>query len=256
VAGWLRTWVATLPQRVRSSTATSYTAHVNNVLIPALGHRPLGALTRGHVQDMIDDLAERTNRYQAKITPATVHRIRATLRRALNAAITRDLLTDNQARLIELPSPRRNRPLAWSEPRVAAWRRDGTRPRIAVWTPAQLAVFLTAVADDDLFELWWLAGPRGLRRVELVGLRWIDIDLADASLTVAQTLVEIPGPSPAPNRRPPRATGRSSWIRPPSRSSPTTGAASRPCTPSAEPSPASTGLCSHGPTVIRCGRAG
>jgi integrase len=95
--------------------------------------------------------------------------------------------------LIELPSPRHHRPVAWSEPRVAAWRRDGTRPGIAVWTAAQLAMFLTAVADDDLFALWWLAGLRGLRRGELVGLRWIDIDLVDASLTVAQTLVEIPG---------------------------------------------------------------
>jgi integrase len=193
VAGWLRAWVATLPQRVRPSTAVSYAAHVDNVLIPALGHHRLGALTRCHVQDMFDELAARTNRYQDRITAATVHRIRATLRRALNAAIARDLLVDNPARLIELPSPRRNRPVAWSEPRVAAWQRDGSRPRIAVWTPAHLAVFLTAVVDDDLFALWWLAALRGLRRGELVGLRWIDIDPADASLIVAQTLVEIPG---------------------------------------------------------------
>ncbi|MEV6843549.1 tyrosine-type recombinase/integrase [Actinoplanes sp. NPDC051411] len=193
VAAWLDTWVASLPKRVRPSTATAYTAHVVNVLRPALGHHRLGALTRAQVQAMFDELAEHTNRYHVKITASTVQQVRATLRRALNAAVAHGYLTDNPARMLELPSPRRTRPVAWSQPRVAAWRRDGTRPKIAVWTPEQLATFLTAVVDDDLYALWWLAGLRGLRRGELVGLRWVDVDLADATLTVTQTLVELPG---------------------------------------------------------------
>jgi integrase len=193
VGAWLDTWVASLPKRVRPSTATAYTAHVVNVLRPALGHHRLGALTRAHVQAMFDDLASHTNRYQVKITGSTVQRVRATLRRALNAAAAQGYLTNNPARMLELPSPRRHRPVTSSQPWVATWLRDGTRPKIAVWTPQQLATFLTAVVDDDLYGLWWLAGLRGLRRGELVGLRWVDADLADATLTVTQTLVELPG---------------------------------------------------------------
>jgi len=193
VGAWLDTWVASLPNRVRPSTATAYTAHVVNVLRPALGHHRLGALTRAQVQAMLDELANHRNRYHVKITASTVQRVRATLRRALNAAAAQGYLTDNPARMLELPRPRRTRPVTWSQPRVAAWLRDGTRPKIAVWTPEQLATFLTAVADDDLYGLWWLAGLRGLRRGELVGLRWVDVDLADATLTVTQTLVELPG---------------------------------------------------------------
>jgi integrase len=193
VAAWLDTWVASLPKRVRPSTATGYTAHVVNVLRPALGPHRLGALSRAQVQAMFDELTEHTNRYQVKISASTVQRIRATLRRALNAAAAHGYLTENPARMLELPPPRRHRPVTWSQPRVAAWLRDGTRPKIAVWTPDQLAIFLTAVVDDDLYGLWWLAGLRGLRGGELVGLRWVDVDLADATLMVTRTLVELPG---------------------------------------------------------------
>ena len=56
---------------------------------------------------MFDDLVEHTNRYDVKITASTVQRIPATLRRALNAAAAHGYLTDNPARMLELPSPRR-----------------------------------------------------------------------------------------------------------------------------------------------------
>src|SRR3954454_18569956 len=78
VGAWLDTWVASLPKRVRPSTATAYTAHVVNVLRPALGHHRLGALTRAQVQAMFDELTQHTNRYDVKITASTVQRILAT----------------------------------------------------------------------------------------------------------------------------------------------------------------------------------
>jgi hypothetical protein len=79
-------------------------------------------------------------RYGRPISPSTLHRIRATLRSALNAAIRDGLLRDNPARFVELPTPagpnRRRGPTIESTPGAAAnharqWRcgRPGNSPR-------------------------------------------------------------------------------------------------------------------------------
>ncbi len=129
---------------------------------------------------MFATLAVTNNRTGRPPTPATLHRIRATLRTALNAAIRDGLIRDNPARLVELPTPRRPQALVWTEHRVAEWRRTGTRHPVAVWTAAQVADFLGFVEDDRLYAMWWLIALRGLRRGEAAGLRWVDVDLDGA----------------------------------------------------------------------------
>jgi hypothetical protein len=51
------------------------------------------------------------------LTPATLQRIRTTLRAALNGVVREGLIGGNAARHVELPCPRR--PIRWSGPRVA-----------------------------------------------------------------------------------------------------------------------------------------
>jgi integrase len=124
---------------------------------------------------------------RTSIRPSTLHRIRATLRAALNAAIREGLLRDNPARHIELPSPRRPQALVWTDHRVTAWRERGERSAVAVWTVQQLVAFFRFVADDRLYAMWWLiALPPGLRRGEAAGLRWTDVDLDHRVIVIAQ----------------------------------------------------------------------
>ncbi len=59
----------------------------------------------------------------------------------------------------------------------------------AVWSAEQVRTFLAHVAGDRLEALWIVAANLGLRRAELVGLRWGDLDLDRGTLTVRHTRV-------------------------------------------------------------------
>src|SRR6266542_3201581 len=103
------------------------TDHVERHLVPHLGRIRLGDLNGRDVAAMFTALAPTETRLGRPPTPSTLHRIRATLRSALNAAIRDGVLRDNPARLAELPTPRRPQAHVWTDPRVDAWRRTGLR---------------------------------------------------------------------------------------------------------------------------------
>ena len=91
---WLRYWLTTRT-KIRPTTLRSYEIHVERHLIPHLGGIRLSDLTGRHITDMITAIGAATNRYGRTPSPSTLHRIRATLRWALNAAIREGLLRDN-----------------------------------------------------------------------------------------------------------------------------------------------------------------
>ncbi len=61
------------------------------------------------------------------------------------------------------------------------------------WTAEQLRRFLEQVEGDRLYAAWLLAVSTGMRRGEVLGLPWSDVDLAAARLAVRQTLVLVDG---------------------------------------------------------------
>jgi len=59
--------------------------------------------------------------------------------------------------------------------------------KMRIWTAAELRRFLEHVAEDRLFGAWRLAASTGMRRSEILGLRWIDVDFDASQLAVRQT---------------------------------------------------------------------
>jgi integrase len=65
------------------------------------------------------------------------------------------------------------------------------RKQMKTWTASQLQTFLAHVHDDRLYAAWAVAASTGMRRGEVLGLRWCDVDLDAGRLSVRQTLVTV-----------------------------------------------------------------
>jgi integrase len=63
---------------------------------------------------------------------------------------------------------------------------------MTAWAPEEVRTFLTCAADDRLFAAWRLLATCGLRRGEVLGLRWTDLNLRALTLRVDRSLVADP----------------------------------------------------------------
>jgi integrase len=168
LAEFLATWLAEAVRPTRKlATAARYACAVREQLVPRLGHHRLGDLTAHHVQLALNDL------HAAGQAPATVRLARAVLRAALADAVRWEYLPRNVAALVRGPRAR--------------------RPEVAPLTVDQARRLLAAVRDHRHYAVYAVALAVGLRRGEVVGLRWQDVDLAGGHLAVRRTIDRIEG---------------------------------------------------------------
>lgn len=112
---------------------------------------------------------------QGGLSATTVRRVHAILRKALNDAMRWGLLQRNVTGSADPPPARV----------VKAARKASMR----IWTWEQLRTFLEATRDHPLHPLWMLAAMTGMRRSELVGVRWPNLDLDVGFVEVRDTVV-------------------------------------------------------------------
>jgi integrase len=144
-------------------TRANYQTNLQVHIIPALGGLKLQRLTAPRIAAFYSQLLADGRRDGKGLAPKTVRNIHALLHRALKDAARWGYVPHNRADDVDPP--------------------HGASPERQVWSPEQLRAFLTHVRDDRLYALWILLATTGMRRAELAGLRWSDINFARARLT-------------------------------------------------------------------------
>lgn len=166
-------WLPAKRLNLSTSTYRGYVHKTQRHILPTLGKKRLRRLRPQDLERLYDSMLHPTDGRPA-LAPKTVYEVHLIVRGALDAAVRRGLVTRNVA-------------LAATAPRM----RSIPRVEQRAWTAHELRLFLRAAAGHRLFPALWLAAMTGMRRSELLGLRWSDLDVRRSRLSVNRGLVSV-----------------------------------------------------------------
>jgi integrase len=159
---YISIWLAGTEGSVRSSTLEKYRGDLERHVLPCLGTVPLQRLGPQDIQRRYSELIA------SGLSPTSVRHVHAALHRALGQALRWGLVTRNVADLVTLPQLQRT-----------SWQ---------VLSADEVRRLLAAAATDRLEAVYVLACTAGMRRGEVLALRWRDVDLERGTLAVTGSL--------------------------------------------------------------------
>jgi integrase len=164
IAAYLERWLSEKQRSVKPTTLENYSLCANRFIIPRIGRTPLDKLTPMQVQTLVNEIQDASGAARAA-------KCRSVLNNAYRQAVRWQLAMRNP---VEATSPVKEKP------------RDMT-----LWEAPEAARFLDAAREHRLYALFYLGMATGLRRGELLGLRWVDIE--GDLLNVKQAYVKARG---------------------------------------------------------------
>jgi integrase len=176
VAEYLEGWLDSLTIAGRRETTISgYRSIVALHLVPAIGAVQLQQLTALHLDRLYAQLASSGRRRNGVVLGGlslrTVRYVHSVIGKALSDAERKGLVVRNVARLATPPG-------------TAATK----APEMTVWSPGELARFLRLIDGHQHQTLYRLAALTGMRRGELCGLQWGDVDLDASTIRVVRSI--------------------------------------------------------------------
>jgi integrase len=162
VSQYMERWVESIYSTVRPTTQRRYADMVRLHISPYIGHIQVSKLSPFDVQRLY------ANRLASGLSPTTVNLLHGILHKALKQGIRLRFLTRNVTEAVDAP-------------------KEAT-PEYATWSQPEVGQFLAVSDADPLAALWRLALLTGMRRGEILGLKWEDVDLARGTLSVKRTV--------------------------------------------------------------------
>lgn len=168
---YITAWLEDKRSKIRPNTFRSYEGPVRLYIVPALGKYKLTDLRPHHLRQFYRDLQNRDR----PLSSRTIQLCHTLIREALKQAVKDELVPRNIAEAV-------------NPPRLE--QQHGN-----TWTPEQVVRFLEANKDEDrqYYVGFVLAIMTGMRKSEILALRWSDIDFEESVLHVNRMLTWVKG---------------------------------------------------------------
>lgn len=183
VEKWLLQWFDNyVAINVKDSTKVSYEGIIKKHLIPQIGHIKLSNLKKVDIEMMYRTLLE-SGRADGKggLSVKTIHNVSLVLHKALDEALKCEYIPKN-------PADAANSPTHRSE--------NSSKKAIDVLSKSEQQALMAACGDDVYGVAILTALYTGLRKGELLGLKWSDIDFQAKTMTVQRQLNRLKDYSP------------------------------------------------------------
>ena len=176
VGTWLEVWMENYAKvKLRPSTYKTSQGFLKNHIKPQIGSIPLADLTSLDLQRFYKHLLDggRVDRIEAKkkpkgLAPKTVRNIHQMIGSAYNLAMEQKLVSKNPTQGCALPKVEHK--------------------EMKTLTADQLSAFFQEARDSGVYELYYLDLATGLRRGELLGLKWTDVDFQHGVLKIQRAI--------------------------------------------------------------------
>ena len=177
---WLRRWLAEYAEpTLRPSTVRGYRSMIENHVLPRLGSKQLRSVTRNDVQKLYNRL-KRTKvmshgqEGDRNLADSTVRRIHMMLHEAFEAAVRARLISQNPTEGTTVPKC--------------------NYPPMKILNEEQLDRFMEAIKEEPMwYDFFYTEITTGLRRGEICGLQWDDLDETTGKLKVRRSIRVAPG---------------------------------------------------------------